>query len=200
MFVDITKENRLMILSGVVTLFILLAAICLFLGGLYFDTSFDGQWYHEEGMIQLMKGWNPYSKGYPLGPYDAKFFIARYPQGDLFALNSIFIFFKNNIEVAKGLNFLMGICAFLLLVKAFRLLLPEGSKAQQWLLVLLSFVIVINPVAVAQLFTFYHDGRLYYETIILASLIIIHNFRSSILLKTAIILNIIFLINIKFTG
>jgi hypothetical protein len=200
LFLGIPKENRQVILTGILILLILIVSTSFLLGGLFFDTSYDGQDYHQEGVIQIMKNWNPYAKGNTLTDNFTSFRIEHYPQGDVFALCSIFVFFKNNIEVVKGLNFLMGICAFILLVKALLYILPGTNKIQRWLVVLLAFVIVLNPVAIVQWFTFYHDGRLFYETVILVSLIIIYHFRQNILLRTAIITNIIFLINIKFNG
>lgn len=138
--------------------------ISLLLGYFSFDTTFDSISYHKPTIEALVGGWNPiYDEGENLGMW-----TLHYARGLELQASSIASYL--GIEASKSINFLFFFATFSLsfcgLYKSFASL----SKKQ---VLIATFVLMLNPVVLSQLFTFYNDSYLYLECVSLVSLFIL---------------------------
>ena len=167
--------------SGILLLGI--ALFSLFAANSIYDTSFDGQWYHQEMISQIKNGFNPYLKILP-APEDEPVPDSKdvwcsgpvQPAKDTAGLNAASVnlvyldinhFAKGieiveaaiyrltgRIETGKAVN-LMALIASFCLCLSFLYKLNPVSTAKKWIIaVLASF----NPITIAQLTTYCVDG------------------------------------------
>ena len=113
--------------------------ICVFICRWFYDISFDGQWYHQDAIILMSEGWNPFHDA-PLlieqtsgacAPY-----LNHYPKGS-WIISAYLYHFLNNIQMAKAYNLLFIISAFLYCIyylKKWLLQLQAKSASGQFLL------------------------------------------------------------------
>ena len=175
---------------------ILLALVILstWLGASIYDTSWDGQAYHKEALIQLKEGWNPFYKQLP-STQAYSIFLNHYgkgaeiPQGVIYA-------FLNRIEAGKATNALLTVASFCLCA----FLLAGATKLSTFKIYLFSALFALNPIAVNQMFTYYVDGQL-------ASLLCVLIITSCLLFNNvdkyglALLCSIVIItVNIKFTA
>lgn len=118
-----------------------------------FDNSYDGQYYHQETMIQLKNGWNPvYTES---TARTGKFWIDNYPKGGE-TLSSLVYIFTNQIEIGKCINWIALFASLFMCYSALGLL---GLNRK--LKMIYSFLVAFNPVVVCQVFTYYIDALIY---------------------------------------
>jgi hypothetical protein len=167
--------------SGVLLLSISL--LSLFAANSIYDTSFDGQWYHQEMISQMKNGFNPYLKVLPV-PEDEPVPDSKdvwcsgpvQPLEDTAApgsasVNLVYLdinhFAKGieiveaaiyrmtgRIETGKAVNLMVLIASFCLCL-SFLYKLNQFSAVKKWLIAILASC---NPVAIAQLTTYCVDG------------------------------------------
>jgi hypothetical protein len=158
--------------------------ICLIiLSDLFYDISFDGQWYHQETIFRLGNEWNPVfnkialpanettSNGHEVwcsgiddlttnSPVSEKpvvnlkyLNINHFPKGIEIIGASIYKL-NNHIEAGKAVNGIF-LCASFFLVLSSLYKIDHISKPKKWLLAgLISF----NPITLTQLLSFCVDG------------------------------------------
>lgn len=171
--------------------------ISIFVSGviasIIFDSSFDGQWYHQYAVYNLAKGWNPirdqidniYANHYSKGPW-------------IYAALLYKVF--NRIEVGKAFNIVFILGSFFTSLAA--LLSLEKLKIKY--AVLISLIAAFNPVSIYQSLSFYVDGQLSSLLVTLTSLLFL--FVSSKQPSKATFIAwlmlpiFVLLINIKFSG
>jgi hypothetical protein len=159
--------NRLFNISLVLILLMSSFFVCLLISRSFFDLSYDGQDYHQEAIIQLSQGWNPfYEQLTSLQSNDAHRWLNHYSKGVWFYATMIFKVTKD-IESGKLFHFWLMIAAlFVTLSFLLRLqLLPR------YLTVLISFLVAFNPVSIYQSLSFYLDGQLMSLMIILIGIL-----------------------------
>lgn len=136
-------------------LFISLFASTIFISGKVTDISYDGQAYHQEAIIQLVRGWNPV---YMILDGEATANLERwlnhYPKGVWYMAASIYNL-TGNIESGKALALFTPIVAF-----AFCLWGMWRIKLNIILKIIISIVFAANPVAIYQSLSYYVDGIL----------------------------------------
>ncbi len=122
----------------------------------FYDVSFDGQAYQQEGVYQLAHGWNPLFTPY-IGPIsieqDAK--LIHYPKGP-WVIAAAMYRLTGHIESGKFANIPLIVAAFLLALAAFARL---GKKLSAWSAAM-ALLVAANPVALCQILTFYVDGQM----------------------------------------
>ena len=126
------------------------------LSGHFYDFSFDGQWYHQDAIILLKNGWNPF---YDLPILDEiasgknANYINCYPKAP-WTISACLYATTGAIEYAKFYQLILLAASFFLslhfTLRWFTLSLVSAS--------LLSFVIAFSPVVVGQSLSFYVDG------------------------------------------
>ncbi len=180
---------------------LILCLICyfsyLFVIDIY-DTSWDGQWYHQDAIIKLYNGWNPlYSKSTSneLGASDM--WIHHYTQG-AWIIESSILKLTERIQAAKILTSILILVTFLNVVYIF---IKYKIVKNLFLLLLTALAISLNPIALSQLFSFYVDGiSALMITNILLLLFAYHKEQHSKVLFLLIAFSISIYINLKFSN
>lgn len=80
--------------------------ICILVSNYFYDVSFDGQWYHQDAIILLSEGWNPFhdialvnnQTSGNCAPY-----LNHYPKASWIAGACLYKF-TNSIQIAKSFN------------------------------------------------------------------------------------------------
>lgn len=136
------------------------------ISGWFVDVSWDGQMYHQDGVIALANGWNPlkeYLKDTGFGEWVVnQFFSSAW----IYEANAFLFFGK--IETAKFFNIFFALTAFLFSWFTFNNFKPNSKK---WNF-LFALVLAFNPIFLSQIFTFYVDNQILSITIILISLLV----------------------------
>ncbi len=130
----------------------------LILGGRVLDDTWDGQWYHQEAVIQLAGGWNPFHADLSSAevPHDgARIRINGYPKATWLWGASLYQL-THRIERAKAFS-LPLLAAAGLVVLACLLIVTSIRPAAA---VVIALVAAANPVAVTQFLNAFQDGAL----------------------------------------
>lgn len=164
------KETLISLISVVI-----LVLLSGYISDRIMDMSYDGQWYHQTGIIFLKKGWNPIyvtAETFLHKNWNVEIngldYVNSYPKfAEIVAANIFYL--TENIELGKMLNFLsltmLGFYTFYTLKK-------QLFKNNMGFAVVISLLMVINPVAIAQMHTFYVDNLVYvYFMLMLLTLI-----------------------------
>ncbi len=140
-----------------------------FLLGFTFDTSWDGQGYHQTAVIALSQGWNPvwhsaidFSQKLP-----SQIFAEGYPSALWEVEASVYSFF-DKVNSAKIVNIYIAIVAFTVTYSLLRKLSFGKILAG-----FSSLLVVFQPVYIIQLLTFMQDGFGYEVLVITAASLII---------------------------
>jgi hypothetical protein len=122
----------------------------------FFDLSYDGQAYHQEALIQLIRGWNPvYHQLSSSEANNMDRWLNHYSKGVWFYESMIFQV-TQNIEAAKLFHIWLMIAVFSI---TFSFLL-RFKDLRLWLVFLISLLAAFNPVSIYQSLSFYLDGQL----------------------------------------
>ncbi|HTZ40883.1 MAG TPA: hypothetical protein VMB77_12030 [Syntrophales bacterium] len=170
--------------------FLCAIAVSLF----FFDTSCDGQYYHQEAIVALAGGWNPL-RDVVLSTPAFPDFICYFPKGAWIVQATIYKA-AGLIESGKAINLLLMAASFFSVRTALEPLERLDGRTRNAIAILLA----LNPVAVCQMFSFMVDGALSSLFLILSSQLLIllknpsrlHFFTSG--------LAAVLLINVKYSG
>jgi hypothetical protein len=157
----------------------------------FYDASTDGRWYHADAILGLLHDINPI---YAQFPADQPVWSNHYPKATWY-FAALLIHASGCYQIGKVYNFLlMFACAFYG-ADFFRRL-----GVSRWHSGFLTFALAANPVAVAQMATYYVDGALgsLLALLILASVNIV--FKPGALDWIVFILSASLAIGIKFTA
>lgn len=117
------------------------------------DFSFDGTFYHQEGVVSLANGWNPwYSE-----PTDS-LWVNHYAIG-MEIMQAAAYLTIGRLEAAKCVNIMLILSASLIFAGTLRSYCPAMKRS---LLIWLSLIVALNPVGITQFATFYIDFSKYY--------------------------------------
>jgi hypothetical protein len=183
---------RVFLKSVFISLVIIIVAMIIAIS--FYDVSYDGQSYHQEGILQLREGWNPFKTLLPKS-VNFSIYINHYSKGVELPQSTIYSL-TNHIEAAKATNFILLAAAFCLTL-SFLLDLKRLSILK---CILISVLAVFNPIIVNQLISTYVDGQLAVLLLcfFIAALLVIKeaSYGNLILLGGVIIIEA----NTKFTG
>ena len=123
------------------------------------DASSDGIVYHQEIMVHLLNGWNPFYESVAGSPDpDLELLVAHYAKG-IEVMASIIAKFTGYINTGMSINLMIiagtGFIVFWFLDQKFEI----DSK---WKKLFLTLFFVMNPVGMAQCLTYYNDYVGYY--------------------------------------
>jgi hypothetical protein len=217
------ETKKIFLQSGALLAVIILVSI--FFSQAIYDSSIDGQWYHQETVFQLKTGWNPYHKeliapkipGVPdpvavwcSGPHvdpkenpnaDQPEVYLKYVSINHFAkgieiCQAAIYAATGRIETGKATNL------FLLLASVFLCLslldtLTSWNLLKKWILALL---ICLNPVVIYQLTSFCLDGFLYSTLVSVLTVFFLLGTRPDKFVFFLFGLLVILAVNIKFTA
>lgn len=141
-------KRKWALLSAIVPGYILLS---LLLEANAFDTSHDGIFYHQQTVVSLVDGWNPFRVANLTDDYSL--WTCHYAKA-IETIAASIVAFCGNIEAGKSVNMLLyGSSLFLMCGVCLQMF--QGRKT--WLIVLCAIAIVSNPVVISQMFTYYVD-------------------------------------------
>lgn len=122
--------------------------------GALFDGSYDGQAYHQSAVAELARGWNPVAAAEDVGT-SFDIWIVHYPKGPWLQA-AAFYGALDSIEHAKGAGLALAAAAFSAWLALGLTLAPRRRSGA----VIFALIATVNPVVVAQAFTFMVDGQL----------------------------------------
>jgi len=180
----------------VAALLALLAAASAWISRAFYDVSFDGQAYHQEGVYQLAQGWNPLFNPHisPVSLFHNVILI-HYPKGSWIVAASMYRL-TGRIETGKFASLLLVCAAFSLSLVAFA---GSRKKLSAWP-VAMAVLVAANPVALCQLCTFYVDGQMASLFVCLAALCFLSVADDNPWVNVLLLEAAILIIQVKFTG
>ena len=153
------KEERSISWVLIITALSLAIVLCsLILASLYFDCSFDGQWYHQDALLFLDRGWNPF--------YDPLIensqasglvanYVNNYPKGS-WTVSAILFKLTHNVEMGKAIHFI-AFFSFICITLPF----VRRAYSINWLQSsLVVSMLAFSPVIAGQWFSHCVDGYL----------------------------------------
>ncbi len=182
-----------------VGLILILIALALLLSAFFYDFSWDGQWYHQSGIILIARAWNPLSE--PMRSFDqspsqlhSQLYLRHYAKGPWYAAATIFAT-TSRIELGKCIDLLLLMASFLGTLAACLNADLRRSRA-----LAIATVVALNPVVLSEVTTYMVDGVMS-SSLALAAAAIVTALRQPrpAVLAAAVAASIV-CINSKFTG
>ena len=178
---------------------LVMLALSLALAAFFYDLSWDGQWYHQLGILSLARGWSPVTEPLRLfadseSQAHSQIYLQHYAKGPWYAAAAIFAA-TGRMEWGKCINGLLLMASFL---GAFAACLGEGFRRSR--AALLSAVVAMNPVAISEGTTYMVDGVMATSLVLAAAAVVaaLRRPRPAVI-ATAVAASIV-CINSKFTG
>lgn len=162
----------------------------------FFDISYDGQAYHQEALIQLDRGWNPFYE--QLNNFNANNmdrWLNHYSKG-VWVYESIIFKATNDIESAKLFHIWLMIATFLFTLS----FLSRFEKLPFILTFLISLLVAFSPVSIYQSLSFYLDGQLMSLMVILIVILGLIYMESNNYYYILLFMTIAVLVNVKLTA
>ena len=162
----------------------------------FFDISYDGQGYHQEALIQLNRGWNPFYE--QLRSWEANHmdrWLNTYSKG-VWIYEAIIFKVTNDIESAKLFHIWLMIAAFFFTLS----FLSRFDKLPFILIFLISVLVAFNPISIYQSLSFYLDGQLMSLMVILIVILGLIYMESKHYYYILIVMTIAVLVNVKLTA
>ncbi|NYF81149.1 hypothetical protein [Granulicella arctica] len=177
-----------------VGLTLVLLASALLLSAFFYDFAWDGEWYHQSGIISIAHGWNPLSEPMRTFSSGRELWLRHYAKGPWYAAATIFAA-TGRIEWGKCINWLVFAAAFFGTLAA---ALNAGFRRSRALAI--AIVVAVNPVVLSELPTFLVDGIMASSLIltVAATITALRQPRPAVI-ATAVAASIV-CINAKFTG
>ena len=150
------KDQSLVFFGRNSVVVLIIVAVSIFVAGLFYDVSFDGQSYHMESVYQLGKGWNPITTELPDSVNRSEIdYVNHYPKGAELPQAAIYTI-TNKIEYGKATNFMLFAACFFLCLSFLYRIDKFSTRKKIWI----SALFVLNPVTVGELISYYVDGQL----------------------------------------
>ncbi len=196
-------------INGCAVAFVVLVAAAIGVSLYFFDISFDGQNYHQEGILRLTSGWNPYYQslvgeypGYASGDGVLEkrglfkgHLLTHYAKGP-WLQGSAIVSATRRIETAKTTNLLLLSASWLLALS----LLLRVAKLPRYLTFSFATLAAFNPVSTCQALSHYVDGQLSSLMLILLVAMLMSALHLGLFATGVAALSILLLVNVKFTG
>jgi len=194
------------VIGNVLAVFVFIGAICLCLT--IYDFAWDSNWYHKTAVGSIKEGWSPlyesFLKFINLNDINVYFISASRVWAQYYCKASWIIganmyLLVDNIEVAKVVNLIM---IYVLFTFSYHYLV--SSRLKIWQALIISVLLIYNPITCVQTFTLYVDSLLLttlFSLIIMLFAAVDENYELNKFVKYfSLGLLIIFCVNVKFTG
>lgn len=188
-------------------MFIVLLSILILIYSKIFAIDWDGNWYHKIAIGILKNGWNPIQESAQDFSYthfqnevanSSAIWIDHYGKASWFFASTLYSLI-GNIECGKIYNLLAMIALFCLLIPYLKNIGFDKKRS-----IIIGLLVVLNPISLVQLCSYYVDGFLFnYLFILILGLTQLINLKNSQYKKHSWIIiftSMIVLANIKFTG
>jgi hypothetical protein len=181
-------------LLGTLALLFGLIGLAAVVSGRFYDLSCDGQYYHQEAVVQLARGWNPVHRETALPPDNEGLWLEHYAKGPWILGASVYQV-TGRIETAKCFNVLLILATF-----GFSLCGLLRQRLRPPLALAVAALAALNPVAVCQVFTFCVDGQMAAHLTILVALAFLSLGPRDTWTHVAVAMSVVSIVNVKFTG
>ncbi len=164
----------------------------------FYDSSYDGQVYHQETLIRLAKGWNPFFETLtPTNSVEERMLLwsENYAKSAEIAESRVYTA-THRIESGKMINFLLLFASFYLAACSLCVFKTIRLKHA----VLFAAAAALNPVVLCQLLTFYIDGQLASAVLCLLCLFSLYYSKPTRSLAFILVAASAYFMNIKFTA
>lgn len=128
--------------------------LSLSIAAFYYDLSWDGEWYHQTGIIHIAHDWNPVTDPMRSFAKHRELWVRHYAKGTWYAAATIYAT-TNYIELGKCVNSLALAAAFSAITAAS---LDAGLRRGH--AIGIAAVVAFNPVVMSEIVTFLVDGVL----------------------------------------
>lgn len=172
------------------SLAIILASVLL--AALFHDFSDDGQAYHQEAVLALAEGWNPFRVHEYHGDYPL--WVSHYAKAP-WIFGASMMALTGNIESGKAINFLLMACTVLV---SYEVLRKEAASRRAGLA--LAVLLVFNPISASQFWSYCVDAQLGCVVFLAAFLALRLLDKPSNAARIALAASIVFGMNIKFSA
>jgi hypothetical protein len=191
----LTLKNQLILLL----IFSIVLITSFFVCSYFIDFSFDGQWYHQNAILLLNDGWNPFYST-PITNRETismdEDYLNHYAKAS-WIVESVWYKVFPTIQTSKADHIILALASFLL----------SAEKIATWFnikkITSLSFAALLcfSPIVFGQMFNFYVDG-LVASSLIVLILFLIDVAKNELSFQTIVILIFLFgyTINLKFTA
>jgi hypothetical protein len=141
-------------------------ALSLAVSAFYYDLAWDGEWYHQTGIIHIASDWNPLADPMHIFAKDLQEWVRHYPKGPWYEAAAIYQT-TSHIELGKCIQWIALAAMFLATLAT---LLQLGMRRTPAFL--LATLIALNPAVTSELTGFMVDGIMFsFLTVAVASMI-----------------------------
>jgi len=167
----------------------------MYISGLLYDISYDGQVYHQEAVNQLVNHWNPVHDYITKDRSHSAVLLNHYAKGPWLYEAALYTA-TGQMEQSKVFNFLLMIISFLLALSGMKSWKRFSNRQS----IFFSLLLALNPISIYQAFSFYIDGQLASLLLCLVALsyrLVTHHDK---VVLCSFMMSIALTVNIKFTG
>jgi hypothetical protein len=181
---------------AVSALLVLLVAASAGISLAFYDVSYDGQAYHQEGVYQLAHGWDPLFTPYitPIS-IDQNVKLIHFTKGPWIIAAAMYRL-TGRIETGKFANLLLAVAGFSVALGIFG---SSGKRLSAWP-VAMAVLVAANPVALCQILTFYVDGQMASLLACLGALFVLCAMDTNPWVNLLLFEAAVLIIQVKFTG
>jgi len=129
-----------------------IVGLALVLAASFFDFGWDGQWYHQNAVFQMARGWNPLRDPLRAVPDDVAMWLHHYAKGPWYVALALYET-TQQIEWAKAANGVALAASFLAAFAA-----AAEFTRNRFVAFGIAAVLALNPVVVCELPTYLVDG------------------------------------------
>ena len=157
------SNKRINMIIAIIGIYLFLLLVLPFISGKTYDLTVDGNSYHKTAISFIKNGWNPIyetstkfqKNNKDIVAFDEKtrinLWIEHYPKATwIIAAN--FYEMTGNIESGKCITLILGLMLLIISYNCLRIILDK-----KWSIII-SILITLNPITLAQLFSYYVDG------------------------------------------
>lgn len=189
------KQDTWRMFGKVCITFLVLFFSFLYISGLFYDISYDGQVYHQEAVGQLTRHWNPLQEYLSKEKSSSAVLLNHYAKGP-WLYEAALLTATGQIEQSKVFNIVLIIASFLVTLSA----LQGCRKFTLRQSICLSVIMALNPISIYQALSFYIDGQLASLLLCLLALTFRLVNRPDKIVLFTFLMSIGLVVNIKFTG
>ena len=175
-------------------LVLVLLGLALLLSAFYYDLSWDGQSYHQAGILAIARGWNPLADPMHTFPSVFKLWVRHYAKGPWYMAAAIYST-TGHIELGKCIDWLALAAMFFAVLAAG---LDGGLRRSR--AIGIAAIVAINPVVISELTTYLVDGIMISFLVVTAASVISGLRRPNMAAMVAGFAAVIVTTNAKFTG
>lgn len=189
------KQDMWRIFAKLCICVVLLCFSFMYISGLYYDISYDGQVYHQEAVSQLAHHWNAFQDYLTKDRSHSAVLLNHYAKGPWLYEAALYTA-TGQIEQSKVFNFLLMIASFLLTLSG----MQSCGRFTVRQSVVFSLLMALNPISIYQSLSFYIDGQLASLLLCLVALSYRLVADNDKVVLCSVMMSIALTVNIKFTG